>query len=231
MLSATLNPGFRNILVMAAFCVIASCGQKKQPSVQNPKADSAAVAEEEPIKLPHADRSDREEVDELSSALTPFVPEGYTVLDTATGNLNLDQYPDAILVLKKDGEDSTSDVERPEARPLLVLTGQADNTYKLAARGDSAVYCVNCGGMMGDPFTGVVIKNGYFSVEHYGGSGWRWTRIVTFKYSPADSSWYLHKDGGESYHVGNPEKSTASVKNEKDFGKVLLQNYSIFKEE
>ena len=169
---------------------------------------------------------------EDSSFLTQFVPEGYKVLYTASGDLNLDQYPDMILVLKKDGEETTSNVvDHPEKRPLLILLGQADNTYKLAARNDNAVYCVDCGGMMGDPFMQVVIKNGYFSIEHYGGSTWRWTRIITFKYSSADNYWYLHKDGGDSFHASDPENVTTKVRTTKDFGKVPFDKFDIYKED
>lgn len=163
--------------------------------------------------------------------LKNFVLEGYEVLDIIKGNLNLDTYPDAIMVLYKKGEKETSDViDHPEKRPLLILTGQADKTYKLAARSDNAVYCVDCGGQMGDPFTGITIKNGYFSVEHYGGSSWRWTRIITFKYSSAEKNWFLHKDGGDSFHAAAPEEVKTKIKTVKSFGKVPFKNFDIYKD-
>lgn len=167
----------------------------------------------------------------VPSDLKTFVPKGYDALELSRGNLNLDDYPDVILVLYKKGEEKTSNViDHPEKRPLLVLLGQADKTYKLVAKSDNAVYCVDCGGQMGDPFTGITIKNGYFSVEHYGGSGWRWTRIITFKYSPADKSWYLYKDGGDSFHATDPEKVQTKVKTVKDFGKVPFSKFDIYKD-
>ncbi|WP_343747015.1 hypothetical protein [Chitinophaga sp.] len=165
------------------------------------------------------------------ASLKAFIPKGYEILDTTTGDLNRDALPDMIMVLRKKGEDSTSDVvEHPEKRPLLILLGQQDHSYKLAARNDNVVYCVDCGGMMGDPFQGVTIKNGYFSVEHYGGSAWRWTRIITFRYSPDDKNWYLHKDGGDSFHASQPDSVTTKVRTAKDFGKVPFVKYDIYKE-
>jgi len=163
--------------------------------------------------------------------LKTFIPKGYHALSLTKGDLNRDAYSDAILVLYKKGEEKTSDViNHPEKRPLLILTGQADKTYKLAARNDDAVYCVDCGRQMGDPFTGITIKNGYFSVEHYGGSGWRWTRIITFKYSPADKNWFLYKDGGERFQAITHEEVKTAVKTVKDFGKVPFINFDIYKE-
>lgn len=168
----------------------------------------------------------------LPPALAQFVPGGYTAIDTTSGDLNLDAYADMILVLKQNGEDTASDVvEHPLPRPLLILTGQADGSYELAARSDKVVYCIDCGGMMGDPFMGVVIKKGYFSVEHYGGSGWRWTRISTFKYASADQQWYLHKDGGDSFHAGDPDKVTSTVRTTKDFGTVRFDAFDVYKED
>jgi len=163
--------------------------------------------------------------------LKQFVLKGYDVLDISKGDLNRDVYPDAIMVLAKLGEKKTSDVlTHPEKRPLLVLIGQANKSYKLAARSDNAVYCVDCGGQMGDPYTGITIKNGYFSVEHYGGSGWRWTRIITFKYSAADKNWLLHKDGGERFHAITHEEVKTPVLTVKDFGKVPFEKFDIYKD-
>ncbi len=120
--------------------------------------------------------------------------------------------------------------EHPEKRPLYILIGQSDQSYKLTAKNNNVVYCVDCGGMMGDPFMGITIKNGYFSIEHYGGSAWRWTKIVTFKYSKTKKKWFLHKDGGDSFHTSQPEKVETKVKTVKDFGVIQFEKYDIYKD-
>ncbi len=167
-----------------------------------------------------------------SPPLNEFIPEGYVLLDTATGDLNRDPYGDMVMIVKKSNEKETSDVvDHPEKRPLLLYLSQQDGTYKLAARNDNVVLCIDCGGMMGDPYTGIAISKGYFSIEHYGGSAWRWTRIVTFKYSTADLDWLLHKDGGESFQAVEPEKIYPDIKTEKDFGKVVFGRFDIYADE
>jgi len=167
----------------------------------------------------------------VPTALKKYIPAGFEALNLTKGDLNRDAFGDIILVLKKKGEEKTSDViDHPEKRPLLILLGQADHSYKLAARSNNSVYCVDCGGIMGDPFMGITIKNGYFSVEHYGGSGHRWTRIVTFKYSPAEKNWFLFKDGGERFHATAPEEVKTEVKTAKNFGKISFQQFDIYKE-
>ena len=172
--------------------------------------------------------------------ILPFILTGYSVLDMESGDINKDGIDDIILILKKNDEDSTSDVnEHPEARPLLLLLRSRDGKLTLAARNDSTVYCVNCGGMLGDPYTGITIMNGYFSIEHYGGSSWRWTRIITYKYSTKDKWWYLHRDGSE-YTKMNPSTDPNAeaminagpdkIRTEKNFGKVRFEDFSIYKE-
>jgi hypothetical protein len=167
----------------------------------------------------------------LPAEVTRYIPPNYQVLNVTYGNLNLDNYPDLILVLHKNNEEKTSDVvSHPEKRPLLIFTGGPGNTYKLTARNDNAVYCVDCGGAMGDPFTGITIKNGYFSVEHYGGSAWRWARIITFRYVKTAQNWVLYKDGNESFNAGDPEKVERKIYTAKKFGKVPFNHFNIYKE-
>ncbi|MGZ4036634.1 MAG: hypothetical protein ACXVPQ_02330, partial [Bacteroidia bacterium] len=107
----------------------------------------------------------------------------------------------------------------------LILLKQADGTYKRAARNDEAVMCAKCGGVFGDPYERMVIKNGYFSVEHYGGSNWRWSDIVTFHYDKKTGKWLLHRWGGSSYHTSEPAKVSESVKTVKDFGTVEFEKF------
>ncbi|MFD2287015.1 hypothetical protein GJU39_10220 [Pedobacter petrophilus] len=173
----------------------------------------------------------QEEEVKVPAVLKKYIPAGFEALNVTKGDLNRDAYSDVILVLKKKGEEKTSDViDHPEKRPLLIFLGQADKSYKLAAKSNNSVYCVDCGGMMGDPFTGITIKNGYFSVEHYGGSAQRWTRIVTFKYAPAEKNWFLYKNGSERFYATEPDKAKTEIQTVKDFGKVPFEKFDIYKE-
>jgi hypothetical protein len=167
----------------------------------------------------------------LPTAIRRALPAGYTVLDAARGDLNRDALLDWLVVLHSPDEQKTSDViDHPTKRPLLVFVGGAGGTYTLAARSDNAVYCVDCGGIMGDPFMGLAIKKGYFTVEHYGGSAQRWTRYVTFRYDPAARTWLLHRDGHEHFHATDPEHGTTTATTAKDFGRVPLTKFDIYKE-
>lgn len=168
----------------------------------------------------------------LPAKILKFVPANYTTLDTVTGDLNLDGIQDLILVLKKNGEDTLSNmVDHIEKRPLLLLLRNAKNELELARKNDNTIYCIDCGGMMGDPYVGVTIKDGSFSVEHYGGSAWRWGRATTYKYDKEASEWFLDKDESESFHTSEPEKVKHKIKTAKDFGQVKFEEFDIYKEE
>lgn len=165
------------------------------------------------------------------SYLQDSLPEGYAILDTVRGDLNKDDLADLIVLYKKASEEETSDViDNPEKRPLAIYLGVGSDAFRLVALNENVAYCYDCGGMMGDPYQAIVIKNGYFTIEHYGGSGWRWTRYITFKYSPKDKTWYLHKDGGDSFHAGEPEKVTTNIMTVSDFGVVPFEEYNIYRD-
>jgi hypothetical protein len=160
----------------------------------------------------------------LPQKIAKFIPAGYTLIDTAIGDLNLDKYRDVILILKTVGEDTALDATEFK-RPLLLLLGNVDKTYTLAARNDNVVYCYQCGGVFGDPYEGVEIKKGIFTVHHFGGSNDRWSNDITFKYSPADKTWLLYKIVDKGWSVFHLDKVETSIRTKNNFGVVTFEKY------
>ena len=151
-----------------------------------------------------------------------LIPAGFAILDSASGDINKDGSQDLVMILKNSEEEIIAGA----IRPLLLLPGDGKGLYQLSERNDSVVLCMGCGGVFGDPYAGITIKNGFFSVEHFGGSSWRWTRIITFKYDVKLKQFVLHRDAGDSYHSSDPGKITRNVYHKEDFGKLLFANYS-----
>jgi hypothetical protein len=87
----------------------------------------------------------------LPHNISRFIPKGYALLDTAMGDLNLDNYKDIILVLKTIGEDTALDATEYK-RPLLLLLGHVDKNFTVVARNDNIVRCHQCGGVFGEPY-------------------------------------------------------------------------------
>lgn len=218
----------RTYFVPSLFLLFLTACKDKPQSGAGAAKDSAVAVSSTDTTVPQA-TTVATIVPTIKQVLT-HIPDGYQILDTCSGDLNLDQYVDYLVLLAQNGEDSLSKTSGDDIkRRLLILTGTG-GSYALAAQSDNAVYCSSCGGMMGDPYQKLVIKNGYFSIEHYGGSADRWTRTITFKYSTADSSWFLHKDGHESFSaVDEKEKKTTKVYTVKDFGKVKFAEFDVYK--
>ena len=141
----------------------------------------------------------------------PFVEKNTTVLAVERGDLNRDAREDAVLVLEP------ADPEQP--RPLLILVRNEKGRLRLAKRSAKAVGCRNCGGIMGDPFQGIHIEKNRFTVEHYGGSSWRWSANYTFAWSRRDQSWQLVRVEATSFHASEPDNVETTVHTPpKDFG-------------
>jgi len=140
---------------------------------------------------------------DVPAEVLPFVEKGTTVAAIESGDLNGDGRQDVVLVLEP------ADPEQP--RPLLLLLRDAKGQLKLAKRSAKAVFCRTCGGVMGDPFQGVSVKKGRFTIEHYGGSGWRWSTNFTFAWSRRDQSWQLVRVENQSFHAGEPDKIQKTV--------------------
>lgn len=153
-----------------------------------------------------------------------FVPNEYTILDTAKGDLNQDGFTDAILILKNiaEPEEYKSGIEKDGTtmRPLLILHGQKDGTFKLVAKSNKIVIGFGWGGKA--PATKIVVKNNYFSIEHI---GIRWERIITFKYDLKKKEYILHKDAGEILQGGTTEKNKQETYNEEQWDKIKFKEY------
>ena len=122
---------------------------------------------------------------------------------------------------------------------MLLFLGQPDQTYKLVHRNDNAVYCFDCGGVFGDPFTGVTIKNGYFSIEHGIAGGQHWEQVITFKYDKLKKDWFLYKDHFVSYKFNESDDPNAEalvldvdkMRTKKDFGIIPFGKFDVYKED
>jgi calcineurin-like phosphoesterase family protein len=177
-------------------------------------------------------KTDESDIDKDSpEALLTFIPKNYMLKDTVRGDLNLDGIKDLILVLNKVGEEETSDIiDNPEKRLMLILLGQKNNTYQKSKQSENAIYCYDCGGMLGDPFQKIMVKDGEFAIEHFGGSSWRWARTSKFKYIKDSDDWYLIEDALVNSHSGDPDNIEVAIKTAKDFGEVKFEDFDIYKE-
>jgi len=157
-----------------------------------------------------------------NSALPFSIPLGYVLRDSASADLNADGRLDYVVIL----DNANDSINTELSRPLLIYFGTLNSDFKLVARNDSVVLCKSGGGMMGDPLLGITIKGRYFTIEHYGGAGWRWTRFITFKYDGSSRKFLLHRDAGLSWHSSIPESMKDEVFHSERFDVMDLSEYT-----
>lgn len=161
--------------------------------------------------------------------LLPFVPVNFKIFDQCDADLNQDGIKDKIIVLINDREETTPAGQDAPRRSLIILFGKKVGFTKVVDT-DKVVYCKTCGGMMGDPYVRIAVKPPFFTVEHYGGSAWRWKEYITFKYSKKYSTFLLHKKSHEFFHAASPNKVQTKIQTQKNFGVVKIQDFDIYKE-
>jgi hypothetical protein len=154
-----------------------------------------------------------------------FVPPAYRIMDMASADLNNDNYADYVLVLQNMNETWDGD----ELRPLLIIVGGTKGSLSLLARNDNIVLRKNAGGVFGDPYKSISLKDGLLSIEHSIGSSWKWNRIITFTYDSSIKDFVLHKDADISYHISDPNKQTDVLYNKEDYNQLVFAKYSFNK--
>lgn len=155
----------------------------------------------------------------------PFIIAGYEMLDYQVGDLNGDNKPDAILVLKNPGEDSLNEEEL--SRTLLILIRQANGKLKQALRNDEAIMGRHSGGVFGDPYDGITIKRNGFNISFYGGSSWRWSYNYEFRWNAAKKNWILFKESEANFNSGDPEKTMTEFDIEaNELGEITIEKFT-----
>src|SRR5215831_8996990 len=162
----------------------------------------------------------------IPAEINPFIEAGTKAIALEKADLNGDGKEDFILVLEKQSPAKNTDDFPINQRPLLILLRGADGKLTRAKRNEKIVMCSQCGGVFGDPFEGVIAGPGTFSVEHYGGSSWRWKYSYKFNYSRIDKTWELVRVEEVNYHTSNPDKATTKIYTPpRHFGKIDIADF------
>ncbi len=165
-----------------------------------------------------------------SSAFDTLITEDYEVFFSDT--LNTDQKTFVIAGLRLANEDSLiyeAETTTMLVRPLVILEKQTSGIFDIALRNDKVLLCPDCGGVMGEPLQGIDITERNFTINHSGGSRFRWTRNITFEYDLAAGEWYLFSDQGVSFDSLNPEEEYEQMLYTliEEGEKILFENYNV----
>lgn len=152
----------------------------------------------------------------IPNELKSFIKNGTRPIELKTADLNGDGLNDYLLALEDDDGN----------RSLLIITKHPDGKFKLEKQNDNIIYCESCGGAMGDPFESIDAKTKSFTVNHYGGSAWRWSSSVKFNYSRKDNTWQLVRVEDHQFHALDPNKYKTQIYTPpKHFGKIDIADF------
>jgi hypothetical protein len=150
--------------------------------------------------------------------LKRFVEPGTRLASFDTADLNGDGTQDYLVILQRKDEDGT--------RPLLIIGRDKRGALTLLKRNDLIVGCEHCGGLMGDPFEALEVRDKGFTVSSSGGSSDRWSNSFTFAYSRRDNTWQLVRAEVSSNSAHDPDSFKKNVyRPPKDFGKIDIADF------
>ena len=113
-----------------------------------------------------------------------LIPDNYTIVDSVSGDLDKDSIAELAVVYNVGPENEIDGVPRE-----LIIYKLKNNKWAEWKKSDQALYGSKDGGMMGDPFGKIEIKNGSILISQNGGSSWKWG--FTDKYRFQDGAFYL----------------------------------------
>lgn len=125
----------------------------------------------------------------LTATFKKYIPTNHTVIDSASSDYNSDGLMDIVIV--------SADKNNPSNNRSISILQKLKKGYQIAAQCMDAVLCADCGGIFGDPYSGISFKKNVLIIYHYGGSAWRWTANFTFRFQKND--WQLIGISNDSY--------------------------------
>lgn len=140
-----------------------------------------------------------------------YIPKAYEIIDTIMGDYNNDAMQDVLLVLQKL---KTIDSVGSDNRAILLLQKTKDS-YVKNILSLNALLCYTCGGIFGNPYSGIRFTNNVLKINHYGGSADRWGYEHTFRYQ--NNAWELIGISNIAYRTyGNCEEVTSNEYNKQE---------------
>ena len=102
--------------------------------------------------------------------------EDYEIITEKLGDLDNDGIDEKVIVINT--KDST---ENGFIREIQILK-LSKNTWVEWKKSRNAILKSDEGGMMGDPFEGIEIKNNVLLISHFGGSSWKWGNVDKYRF-------------------------------------------------
>ncbi|MET4082073.1 hypothetical protein ABIB40_002029 [Pedobacter sp. UYP30] len=153
------------------------------------------------------------------SAVEQAVPAGWHLFSKTYGDLNNDGTDDLTVILEANQEinetrvygDNHTAIIREKQKPRILAMFFRDknsNQYQLSVQNNNFILRAKEGGVVGEPFEQMAIKDEQLYLRFKGGSVWRWEMGYTFKF--LNNSWTL-TNAISSYYNNNTGAFTERI--------------------
>lgn len=140
------------------------------------------------------------------------IPKNYVVIDSISGDLDNDNIKELVVVF------NTKSTENENVPRELRIYKKRNKKWINWKNSEQALYGSREGGMVGDPYAGIEIKNGILLISHFGGSSWKWGH--TDKYRFQNEDFYLI---GYESNYGRPCDFWQNVDFNLSTGKIIFE--------
>ena len=134
------------------------------------------------------------------SYIEQLTPSDWTVIETATGDLNEDEVDDLAVIFESNKitdetrtyGDNNSEIIKETQKPRILaiyFKDKATGNFKISTQNNDFILRSEEGGKLGDPLQQIAIKDQQLFLRFAGGSQWRWELGYTFKFQNKD--WFL----------------------------------------
>ncbi|MBE8715163.1 hypothetical protein [Sphingobacterium hungaricum] len=106
------------------------------------------------------------------------VPENYSIIQSAKGDLDKDGQDELVVAYETKINRQTEESTPRE----LIIYKLVDKQWTILEKSKNALYGNRDGGMMGDPFGQLAIKDGILLIDQNGGSSWKWGHTDKYRY-------------------------------------------------
>ena len=113
------------------------------------------------------------------------IPSNFSVVASVYGDLDKDGVDELVVAYNCDKKNQDEESVPRE----LIIYKKKNKDWIICEQSKNVLLGSKDGGMMGDPFESILIKNGVLSISHYGGSRWKWG--YTEKYRFQNKAFYL----------------------------------------
>ena len=167
---------------------------------------------------------------ETGASIASFIPRGWHIRDSVSGDLNKDGLKDFVAVIESDIPHQVTDKLRDTFFPfypkmLLVFFRQPKNSFILSATAVKLFQNCNWGVAGQDPFEKLFLRKGTFGISFYTGGFIRDHLSYIFRYQ--NSIWYLI--GLDRYQFWIADESEGTTYACYNFATQLKENYFLTK--